>query len=251
MAIKELGKGITCELLKKYRGIPATETARILKVSVATISNKRKECGLSEPRGNVPYDKKTIDKIIKLRQEGLSIDKITEKTGVSVWTVRKYLRLNGYVLPVEGKRMPLPQKTIEKMKKLKTEGYSGAEIAQKLKVSPSAVYKYTAEPVSIKYSAEKMKTLLTRHKFNAASVGRELGLKRERISQIIRSVGIWEWFNEEREKFKNDMPKRVLALREEGKSIDEISEITGKPIPAVVEMIQRYKSARVKRIRKR
>ncbi len=242
---------IDCELLKKYRGIPATEAARILKVSVATISNKRKECGLSEPRGNVPYDKKTVDNIIKLRQEGLSIGKITEKTGVSVWTVRKYLRLNGYVLPVEGKRIPLPQKTINKMKKLKAEGYSGTEIAGKLKASPSVVYKYTAEPVSGKYSPEKMKALLTKHKFNAASVGRELGIERARVSQIIRSCGIWEWFNEERGKFKNDMPKRVLALREEGKSIDEISEITGKPIPAVVDMLQMYKSERVKRIRKR
>lgn len=242
---------IDCELLKKYRGIPATEAARILKVSVATVSNKRKECGLSEPRGNVPYDKKTVDKIIKLRQEGLSIDNITEKTGVSVWTVRKYLRLNGYVLPVEGKRVALPQKTINKMKKLKKEGYSGTEIAGKLKVSPSVIYKYTSEQTRSKYSAEKMKVLLIKHKFNAASVGRELGIERARVSQIIRSCGIWEWFTDEREKFKNELPEQVLALRKEGKSIDEISELTGKPIPAVVDMLQMYKSERVKRIRKR
>ncbi len=82
-------------------------------------------------------------------------------------------------------------------------------------------------------------------------MGRELGIERARVSQIIRSCGIWEWFNEEREKFKNELPKRVLALREEGKSIDKISEITGKPIPAVVDMLQMYKSERIKRIRKK
>ncbi len=243
---------ITCELLKKYKGIPATETARILGVSVATISNKRRECGLAEPLGNPPLPKTITDRIIKLRKDGLSIEKISLELGISVWSVRKYLRQEGFTLPMEGRRIPLPEKTINKIKKLREEGYSGGEIAGKLKISTSVIYKYSNDKApSGKYSPEKIKALLVKHKFNAAAVGREMGTSRARISQIIRAAGLWEWFTEEREKFKNELPKIVLEMHEKGISINEISERTGKPIPAVVDMIQMYKSKRIKRIKEK
>ena len=243
---------LTEQILKKYVGRTAAEAAEELGVSIATVSNWRKIFGLSEPKGNVPLSPKTINAIVQLAMGGVSPKDIAVQIGSNIATVRKYLYKEGIPLSTKGSREPLPEETKSKMRELKNKGYSGAEIARKLGVSNNVVYKYTrTEYGGGKYSPEEVKRLIEKHNFNMAAVGREIGVHRAYVSQIARQNGVWEWYHDAKEKFKKDLPKRILRMHERGMSINEISLETGKPILSVTEIIQRQTSRTVERIKKK
>jgi len=81
-----------------------------------------------------PLSIETINQIRELYKKGFRLLEISRKLGVQKWQVLKYTE----DVPRQVRRLATEEK--EKIRKMREQGYTNLEIAQKFKINPQTVY---------------------------------------------------------------------------------------------------------------
>ena len=136
-----------------------------------------------------------------------------------------------------GKRTRLSAEQKAKILELREGGATMKEIAGKMGLSLSCIFKYTGKSRGGAYTPSQLQTLVIKHNYNLSSVGRELGFNRTYVSQLLRQNNLDEWLVAGKKKYKKELPGKILELHKDGVSINVIAELTKKSLMQVVKIL--------------
>ena len=176
-----------------------------------------------------PLDKKVIDEIISLkRNDNLSSVKIAEKLNLSPQTVTKYLRESGYEVLRE---IPLTVSPVivEKMRRLKRQGFTIDEISKELNHAPTTVSFYTSEYVRGRiWNRDNVLALLVESDFDYAKAAKKINRKKSNVSFLVKKFGLKEIVRMERNMVKKQKDisdsKKIKELHKNGLNVVKIAK---------------------------
>ena len=177
-----------------------------------------------------PLDKKVIDEIISLKRKDnhLSSAKIAEKLNLSPQTVTKYLRESGYEVLRE---IPLTVSPVivEKMRRLKRQGFTIDEISKELNHAPTTVSFYTSEYVRGRiWNRDNVLALLVESDFDYAKAAKKINRKKSNVSFLVKKFGLKEIVRMERNMVKKQKDisdsKKIKELHKNGLNVVKIAK---------------------------
>lgn len=176
-----------------------------------------------------PISKEVIDQIVSLREnENLGCRKIAEKLNLSPQTVSKYLKESGCEI---SHKIPLAVSPVivEKMRRLKRQGYTLREISEELGYAIPTISFYTSEYVRGRiWNRDNVLALLVDSDFDYAKAAKKINRKKSNISFLAKKFGLRELVNLVKERIKkqkdiNDS-KRIKELHQDGLDVNKIAK---------------------------
>jgi orotate phosphoribosyltransferase-like protein len=170
-----------------------------------------------------------IDKIIALRKDrGLSSNKIAKELSLSPQTVTKYLKENGY----DAKRVvpaAISPIDIEKMRRMRRQGYKLREISKEFGYSMTYVSFYTTESsFPRKWNRDNIYMLLTECDFNYTVAAKRIRQTKSNVSFLAKKFGFSEVAKLAREikkkKKEKDDIRKAKDLHKSGLNMVEIAK---------------------------
>ena len=144
--------------------------------------------------GRVKLSKKTINKMIRLKKQGLSNNKIAEIIGSSRTTVRRYLleNMKNYKKYRQPTRDGLSEQEISTLIDLKHQKLSNIKIAEKVGYSISTVSKYLNKYMEdySEYAHHISSKPMSKEKINKIIQLRKKGKTLDEIARIIKSATV-------------------------------------------------------------
>lgn len=144
--------------------------------------------------------------IIEMKEEGLTLAEMRERTGRNTITIRRYLLSQGYPLS----NPPLKQEEKNKIISLFESGYSCSEIARQINRSKSGVNHFltvsgydTSSPYTISKEKKKIAEEVFVKTRNCAEVARVIECSRDGAHSLIKRMGydtqksIYSWLSDE------------------------------------------------------
>jgi predicted transcriptional regulator len=176
-----------------------------------------------------PISKEVIDQIVSLREnENLGCRKIAEKLNLSPQTVSKYLKESGCEI---SHKIPLAVSPVivEKMRRLKRQGYTLREISEELGYAIPTISFYTSEYVRGRiWNRDNVLALLVDSDFDYAKAAKKINRKKTNVSFLAKKFGLRELVNLVKERIKkqkdiNDS-KRIKELHQDGLDVNKIAK---------------------------
>lgn len=137
--------------------------------------------------------KEIVDRIVELGLSGNTINEIVDVTGVSYFTVNKYLKQNDInVKPdTRGHREPIPQDVVDKIIELRLQGKTYIEIGDITGVSHSTAARYWLESgLDKKEQLTKKIVELSKQGLFSHEVAERLGISKHQVAYYRRKAGI-------------------------------------------------------------
>ncbi len=196
-----------------------------------------------------PLNKKTINKIISLhKNENLSCIKIGERLGISQNTANKYLRRSGYDV-ARISPLVIPIDDVNKMRRLKQQGYTLKEISEKLRYAVPTISFYTSEkePRVQNWNRKKIIKLLSNNDFSCAKAAKKINRKKSNVSFLVRKYGLSQFVKNGRENLKNQRDieslRKVIDLHNKGFNVLEIAKISHKSTPFILITLRHHQNS--------
>ncbi len=174
--------------------------------------------------------KEIINQIISLRQkDNLSSRKIAGRLNLSPQTVTKYLKESGCEI---SRAIPLTVSPveIEKMRRLKRQGFTLREISEELGYAVPTVSFYTTEYQRGRiWNKDNILLLLVESDFDYAKAAKKINRKKSNVSFLAKKFGLKEIveIGKERIKKQKDLSdsKKVKELHKEGLNVNKIAGV--------------------------
>ena len=175
-----------------------------------------------------PINQEVVDQIISLRQhKNLSSKKISEKLNLSPQTVTKYLKESGCEI---SRSIPLTVSPVivEKMRRLKRQGFTLNEISKELNYAPTTISFYTSEYTRGRiWNRDNILALLVESDFDYAKAAKKINRKKSNVSFLAKKFGLKEIVKIGKERIQKqkdlDDSKKAKALHKEGLNINKIA----------------------------
>ena len=156
----------------------------------------------------ITISQETIDKIIELyNSKHLSSAKIALILDLSPQTVTKYLRKAGIEV-IRTIKLKLSDIEITKMRRLKDEGYTLAEISKEMNIAVPTISFYTSNYSKGRiWNKDNILKLLLESNFDYSTAAKKVNRKKSNIAFLVKRYGLTDLAREEREKLKQDKIK--------------------------------------------
>ncbi len=195
-----------------------------------------------------PLSQDIIDKIIALRKEKeLSSKKIGDELKISPQTVTKYLKENGFdiksIIPTA-----IPVIDIEKMRRMKRNGYTLSQISKELGYSITYISFYTTESsFPRRWNRDNVYKLLVESDFNYSVAAEKINQNKSNVAFLSRKFGFSEVANQAKKIIKANKEKadikQIVELHNQGLNVNKIAKMVHRTSSFVINALNSQKKS--------